>query len=460
MKPQAPSGGRKLLFGPDCPRITPVKSLRAGSLILALVCCAAQAPAALVSSSAAASAVTVTAASSVTPGAAVSPNPGTSTAVAQAVADYASFPALISGTVAALAAPLAGVLKGLGAPGMSVAAGGFRELVTGERSPLCDRLDKGLSDQLRDASPYGVPSTLELADAWVSVGGSSANLADPGVLAHFGRILDVQAVVLGDYRVVGDDVLLRVRLMRCADGTQVWERMERLPVSALQPADLDRYAGSAPSGYGESVEAPPPPALVPVPGATPAPASSAARVPGEHGYLSGVHLESNVAETEFSPYRLNFELGYEYDVPDNTRFRSLERGISAPVLGLNWADIAWADFFVWGTGGVAGLQNPVSGLFGYGLEGMLTLPVRLGHYWVVYGGLGGRFEGINVSSSLIPSGDTVSFGNNSGFFVVGAKAHRGPWGVDLSASYGPENLSQATGYFTARLGLYYEYSFH
>ncbi|MGH7442466.1 MAG: hypothetical protein ACREKE_07335 [bacterium] len=374
---------------------------------------------------------------------------------------FVDYRGLLSGTVEALNAPLAALLSASGKPGISVAAGGFRELVTGERSPFCDHLDKDLSDRLRDDTPYGVPSTTELADAWVGIGGSSADLSRPYTLARFGHVLTVDAVVSGDYRVQGPDVLLRVRLLRCFDGAQLWSALERLPISALDRADLDTYAGSAPPGYGVSIPAPPPPSLSGSAGAGLVPGKGGASASSPAGtYLSGVRLESDVHETEFSIYRVNFGAGYEYEEPTNPAFRAVVHNLSSPYLELNWADIARLQFYGWYQSSVrSSAQDPISSLFGYGLDASLTLPVRLGHYWVLYGGVGGRFETIDVNSPLVPSRDTVSFGNNSVFATAGFKVHIRSVGVDTAVSYAPNNFSDQSGYFTARLGMYYEWNF-
>jgi hypothetical protein len=361
-------------------------------------------------------------------------------------------------TVSALGDPLAAFLKQTGKQSISVAAGGFRELVTGERSPLCDHLDKDLTDRLRDDTPYGVPSTLELADAWISIGGNAADMTQPYTLRRFGRLLSVDAVVSGEYLVKGSSIIITVRLVGCADGNVLWSASRTIPEAAVDRSDLNTYSGSAPPGYGAQVAAP-------TPGFTggTGTARNMAVVPETDSRFApyapppGVELEANVHETEFSIYRLNFGAGYEYYDPTNPAFRAVAKDIMGPYVSLNWADVVHADFYLWYLSSLPNLPAPVDNLFGYGMKVSLTAPLRLGHYWVVYAGFGGRFETIDLTSPLIPSQDAVSFGNNSVFASVGAKAHWGPVGLEGTLDY--DLVANYTPYFMAKLGLYYEYNF-
>jgi len=386
----------------------------------------------------------------------------TLTPSATSLPTYAGY---LTTTVAALGAPLADFLAQSGKPSLSVAAGGFRELVTGERSPLCDHLDKDLTDRLRDVTPYGVPSTLELANAWISIGGNAADMTQPNTVRRFGRLLSVNAVVSGDYFVKDGSIHLTVRLLNCADASVVWTQDRVLPESAVERKDLNTYYGSAPAGYGVQIAAP---MIAGLPlGSTPtaagAPLTRTAadadlRRAGLIAAPPGIQLESNVHETEFSPYRINFSAGYEFFDPLNPAFASVVKNVSGPYLGINWADVFHADLYLWYRSGLYNLSRPISSLSGYGMKISLTAPIRLGHHWVLYTGLGGRFETIDLNlPAPIPSQDAFSFGNNSMFLELGAKAHRGPVGLegvvdwDLFANYSP--------YLMVKLGLYYEYSF-
>ncbi|HTA16752.1 MAG TPA: hypothetical protein VK786_03295, partial [bacterium] len=280
----------------------------------------------------------------------------TASALSPSAQTYAGF---LSGTVADLGAPLAAFLAKSGTPSLSVVAGGFRELVTGERSPLCDHLDQDLTVHLRDDTPYGVPSPSELQDAWISVGGNSADLSQPYTLKRFGRLLGVDAVVSGDYLIQADSISITVRLMDCANGSVLWTGEQTLPESAVDRGDLNNYSGSAPAGYGAQVSAVPPPPLVAGVPLSPTAGSGAGTAAGatssagslETGPLAysyapppGVELEYNVHETEFSPYRINFSLGYEYFDPLNAQFRAVVKDITGPYVGVNWADIVHIDF--------------------------------------------------------------------------------------------------------------------
>lgn len=173
-----------------------------------------------------------------------------------------------------------------------------------------------------------------------------------------------------------------------------------------------------------------------------------------------LHMDSNIHETEFSIYRLNLGAGYKFYDPMNPTFRALARDLNGAYVNLNWADILHFEFDYWYLASLPYFSYPgypVSNLFGYSMSLGLTAPMRLGHHFVVYGGAGGRFETINVNSPIIPSEDAVSFGNNSFFLTGGVKAHRGSVGVDANVSY--DIFATYTAYLTAKLGLYYEYSF-
>ncbi|HTA16343.1 MAG TPA: hypothetical protein VK786_01190, partial [bacterium] len=321
---------------------------------------------------------------------------------------------------------------------------------------------------LRDDTPYGVPSPSELQDAWISVGGNSADLSQPYTLKRFGHLLSVDAVVSGDYLIQANSISITVRLMECADGSVLWSEERTIPESAVDRGDLNTYSGSAPAGYGVQVSAPPPPPLVagvplsPSAGTALGATSSAASLePGPLAYSyappSGVELETNVHETEFSPYRINFGLGYEYFDPMNVQFRAVVKDLTGPYLSVNWADIVHIDFYLWDVASLPSLPYPVSNLFGYGTKLSVTAPMRVGHYWVFYAGLGGRFETIDVSIPNIPSQDTISFGNNSFFGELGVKAHKGPVGLESTLDY--DFFANYSPYVMVKLGLYYEYNF-
>ena len=408
--------------------------------------------------------------------AAVSPSTSALSPTASALSPSAqSYAGFLSGTVSDLGAPLAAFLAKSGTPSLSVVAGGFRELVTGERSPLCDHLDQDLTVHLRDDTPYGVPSPSELQDAWISVGGNSADLSAPYTLKRFGRLLGVDAVVSGVYLVQAGSISITVRLMDCANGSVLWSGERTIPESAVDRGDLNNYSGSAPAGYGVQVSAPPPPPSIAA-GVPLSPTAAAGSATGtaagatssaaslETGPLAytyapppGVELEYNVHETEFSPYRVNFSLGYEYFDPMNAQFRAVVKNLTGPYIGINWADIVHIDFYLWDVASLPDLPNPVSNLFGYGTKLSVTAPMRVGHYWVFYAGLGGRFETIDLSSPDIPSEDTISFGNNSFFGELGMKAHKGPVGLESTLDY--DFFANYSGYVMVKLGLYYEYTF-
>jgi len=405
------------------------------------------------------------------PAAAPTASPGAGSSPSPSPTPVAPYPAFVAATVSALQSALADQLKQSGKQTLSVAAGGFRELSTGERSPLCERVEKDLETHLRDDTPFGVPSAAELQEAWISVGGNNADLTLPGTVRKFARLLSVDMVASGDYLVQGGGVSITVRLVDPSNGGLVWSQLTVLPKSALQGSDLDTFSGSAPPGYGQQPTVDAPQILV-----TPlSPSAAAGPVSGSAGALSppagvqapltprsyappaGVRLDSNVHETEFSIYRANLGVGYKLFDPQNATFKRLAGDISGGYINLDWADILRVDYDVWYKSSLPSLFYPVSDLLGMGLSLSLTLPVRLGHHWVVYGGLGGRFETIYLSSPVIPSQDSVTFGNNSFFWLGGVKWHRGDWGLegalssDLYASYVP--------YLSARIGAYYEYTF-
>ncbi|HTB22305.1 MAG TPA: hypothetical protein VK914_06340 [bacterium] len=389
-------------------------------------------------------------------------------ALSPTVQTYQDF---LGGALAALAGPLNDFMVQSGKPSISVVAGGFRELITGERSPFCDHLDRDLTTHLRDDTPYGVPSTRELQDAWIGVGGNKADMNMPYTLSRFGRLLSVDAVVGGDYRIVGSSIFVTVRLLDCRKDSVLWVRSWQMPMAAVDRGDLNTYSDSAPAGYGQQAEvvAPPPPSGTIAPEPEPASPTAGVKVSAaslETGPLGfeqpGVQLESNVHETEFSPYRVNFEAGYESFDPMNSTFRGVVGDLLGPYLNVNWADIVHAEFFLWDRASLPSLPSPIGSLFGYGMTTSLTWPVRLGHYWVVYGGVGGKFEAINVNGGVVngspvPNQDTFSFGNNSFFATAGAKVHRGDVGIDANLAY--DLLAAYSPYMMVKLGLYYEYTF-
>jgi hypothetical protein len=387
----------------------------------------------------------------------------------------------ISATVQALGAPLADIQAKSGKSSLSVAAGGFRELVTGERSPLCEHLDSELNNRLRIDTPYGVPSNAEIQDAWASVGGNAADMNNqPGLVRKYGRLLSVDVVLTGYYQVGPDSVSITVRLLKAADGVELWSGLRALPLGQLARGDLNLYSDSAPPNYGVDQGYPEVQAPAGVAGAPLSPSASASAPSGLTGSASGlsataaaqappfspravpsaVRLDPNIHETEFSLYRINLGVGYKFFDPLNATFKALSKDMNGAYLNLNWADILHFEFDYWYLNSLPYFSYPdypVSNLFAYSVSLALTAPARLGHHWVVYGGLGGRFETINVSSPVIPSEDAVSFGNNSLFVTGGVKAHRGNVGLDANVAY--DLLATYTPYFTAKLGMYYEYSF-
>ena len=97
----------------------------------------------------------------------------------------------------------------------------------------------------------------------------------------------------------------------------------------------------------------------------------------------------------------------------------------------------------------------ISSLTAYGFSLSATCPYRIGYYTILYGGLGGRMEGIQVNSATLPSQYGVSYGNNSFFFTAGGRLHFGSYGLDLRVS--DDVMANYTGYLTVKLGLNYEY---
>ena len=395
-------------------------------------------------------------------GSAASPANPAAAAISPPAAALVTYASLVSGIVADAGDSLAGVLKDTGKPSLSLAAVGFRELVTGERSLLAEHLDQDLCVRSRDDTPYGVPSAVELRDAYISVGGNGADFSQPGVLKKLGRLLSVDVVFTGYYVVQPSSVSMTVRLLRCGDGAELWTENRTLPISALLRGDLVLETGSAPTAYGQEPELSAP--LIagsPVsPTASPSglsPTPTVASRAAHRASADSVRREANIHETEFSLYRLDVEAGYKYFEPQNATFKLNTKSMSGAYVNFNWSDILHVEFDYWYQASLPQLEYPVSNLFGYGMSAYATAPLRLGHYWVLYAGLGGRFETINVAAGLIPSQDSISFGNNSFFAIGGVKAHRGPVGVDASVAY--DMMATYDPYLTAKLGLYYEYEF-
>jgi hypothetical protein len=392
---------------------------------------------------------------------------------ARLAADPLDYPGFVSGTVADVGAPLAQYLSQTGQASLSIAAAGIRELTTGERSPLCEHLENDLNRRLRSDTPYGVPSATELQEAWLSIGGNASDMGNQAsTLRKYGRGLSVDVVLTGYYTTQADAVSITVRLLRCTDGTELWAQNRTITAASLVHSDLSLYNESAPPGYGleaqaPEVTAPPPSAFGVTQAASAAPLSGTPEIalrPAPRSSLpAGVKLERNIHETEFSIYRLCAEAGYENLYPLNSSFRKAVHDVGGAYAEVNWADIFHVGLDTWYRASLPGFNDPNDGLYpvqnllGFGLSLGLTAPYRMGHYFVFYGGLGGRFESITLNSPVIPSVDAVSFGNNAFCAIAGVKAHKGDVGLDLNADY--DMAASWTGYWRARLGAYYEYTF-
>jgi hypothetical protein len=369
---------------------------------------------------------------------------------------------LSAATAQDLSGAFAAYLSSTGKSTLSVAASGFREFVTGERSSLCANLERELNAHLRNDTPYGVPSVTELEGAWNGIGGNGSDIGSQTyALRKFGRLAGVDLVVSGYYTEQSKGVSITVRLLNCDSGTELWAKTSLLPKGAVPKSDLDRMSGSEPQGWGQEPAAVSAPVVIaggsPESASALSPSATAVRPIGDFS-PQGTKRDANHHETEFSVDRIDFELAYQYFDPTTAAVKYwAPKGMSGPCISVNWADIVHLDYTLWYLASVPNFSAPVSSVMGWGFSIYGTAPVRLGHHWVLYAGVGGRFETIDINSPSIPSGDTISFGNNAFFGVAGAKVHWGDLGVDgaltddFTADYAP--------YFTARLGLYYEYEF-
>jgi hypothetical protein len=355
----------------------------------------------------------------------------------------ATYDSCLEDVVDSVVSPMIDVMTRAGKKKISVAVVGFRELASGQRSPFCVRVEQDLTKKIKTATVFEMPSNFALKGAIDSLGGNTTDFSDPKTLDQFGQLVAADVVITGSYLVQDSVVLLKVRLLRCSDGSEVWTDTENIPASGLLPGDSTLIDGSQPAGY----VSPQLPAAVKPPVEVPAfPDSSSDTSP------TATVAQSFNEEDTFSWERINFGAGYMNLKSQNPTFQSVTGIISGGFITSSWADVVNAQLDFWSIPSTP-LAN-ASSLLAFAIAISATAPLRLGPYVVLYGGAGGRFESIQVGGTTLPSGDTVSYGNNSLYGVAGIKLHRGSWGIDTSLNY--DFYANYSPYLTVKTGLYYE----
>jgi hypothetical protein len=325
------------------------------------------------------------------------------------------YDAALEALVMAMVSPLIDVQAHSARPKIALAVGPLRELNSGRSSKLAMRLERDLARRIENDTVYKVPPN-----------------PGPG---------GADAAVIGSYAVQGSAVLLQLRLVRGKDGSEIWSDSQSFLLAESDVKDLDLIPGTEPEGF-----------VPPQPVSATAEAEAAPATPSPTPFATPELVNENY-EAGFSSNRIIVGLGWKGLYSQNPVFRSVVGDLASPYLRLSWADVVGIEFDMWSKHGT-GLADAGS-LSAFGTTLSLGAPLRLGTLVVLYAGLGGRFESISVGDTRLPSGDQVTYGNNSFFGALGLKLHRRRWGAeavlarDVVAAYSP--------YLSLRLGLAYEF---
>ena len=319
----------------------------------------------------------------------------------------------------------------------------FREQYSGQRSAFCGRLENDLAKKVRDDTIFSVPGSPGTQAALKELSGFAT---DPGLTqtaAALGGLMKVDCLLWGTYGAKGNAVVIRAHLSECADGTEIWKGEAVLAAAEIRPLEGDLMPETRPATYA-ALEAPDQdPACFETLAAPPSPQTA----------------EHDARESKEAPApptsdlaRGSLALGYKRFLPKDPTFSNVTGPIDGGFAKASWADLLNAQFEMWSASGVK--LSDINGLWAYGFRASATLPLRLGPYFKIYGGLGGKTESIVVNPKFLASQYGVSYGNNSFYGTLGVKAHQGPWGLDFE--FTQDFDANYTNYSGIQAGLYYE----
>ena len=320
-----------------------------------------------------------------------------------------------------------------------VAVTGFRETLSGMRYPLSGILEEDLTTKLIKSGRFKVIVKSKTEEVLKELKFGAAGLVDPTKVKQLGKMSQADAILTGSYRKKDDMVLINLQLLNVETGEAAWAgsveiRLKDLPKGVIPEEETSVYVEPTKQN---------PPQYLPEPSPRYGPALTYTAVQPERTFVGKNTFEGDY---NFSIKTLN---------PTNHYFSRFPSSY-AYYLGVDVYDEASTSFLTLGidyrTVDVSQAQIPgTTSLTVWGLEAVLMFPVHVSKRVEFYGGVGGRFEEVNIDYD-------EGFGNNSWLFTAGTKIKcwiyedSSCWGIDLN--YGITSGGGYTDYNTFRVGLF------
>ena len=343
-----------------------------------------------------------------------------------------------------------------------IAVFNFIDITSKQRFLLSDILEEDLTTKIIQTKKFDVIVKSRISEILKELKFGYEGFVEPEKRKQFGKLSQADAILTGTYREKGKKVLINAQLINVETGEAIWAGSVLIPRN-----EFAQESFQFPNIYQKI------PTITSVERKNQVkPKSTGAVSIISQSNEAEIYLDAKriVGSSKHFPPKEEYKLTKKYAQPDgldiylsyitfspmNNTFNKIIGQISGPYIGMDIASIVGIGIDSWVKDGLS--VSDIIELSASALNLTLTYPYTLSENFLIYGGVGARFESISVNSYL-SSGSDVEFGNNGLIFTVGAKLrfcneskNGSSYGVEFNYSLMAANY---TSYSMFRIGVLY-----